>query len=166
MRAATCSERTNPIRMRDFARLTFCYDEIFARHGSPGDIGRARASPAIDAMTIDQSKRPTLQHVSCPAANASTTQFHIVRLAHFNHEFTRINKNLWMIFLCLGSASVSRATDSPARTCDVPLQRTSREQTAAQSFAVTVSHSAVRRVRSLATAERSRLIAVALPPGV
>jgi hypothetical protein len=93
VRAATCSKTANPIRMRDFARLTFCYDEILARHGSPGDIGRASASAAIDAMTIDQSKRPTLQHVSCPAANASTCELHRIRLAHFNHELTRINTN-------------------------------------------------------------------------
>jgi hypothetical protein len=78
--------------MRDFARLTLCYDEIFARHGSPGDIGRARASPAIDAMTIDQSKRPTLQRVSRPAANASTSELHKIRLAHSNHESTLLCK--------------------------------------------------------------------------
>jgi hypothetical protein len=93
MRAATCSKTANPIRMRDFARLTLCYDEIFARHGSPGHIGRAHTSPAIDAMTIDQSKRPTLQHVSCPAANASTSEIHKIRLPHFNHEFTLLRKS-------------------------------------------------------------------------
>ena len=93
VRTATCSKTADPIRMRDFPRLTFCYDEIFARHRSPGDIGRTGASPAINAMTIDQSKRPTLQHVSCPAANASATQFHTVRLPHFNHESTRMNTN-------------------------------------------------------------------------
>jgi len=81
MRAATRSETADPIRMRDFARFTFCNDKIFARHRSPGDIGRTGASPAIDAMTIDQSKRPTLQRVSCPAANASTSKLHTIRLA-------------------------------------------------------------------------------------
>jgi hypothetical protein len=79
--------------MRNLARFTYCYDEIFARHGPPGDIRRPGASPAIDAMTIDQSKRPTLQHVSCPAADASTSDLHIIRLAHFNHGFTRTNTN-------------------------------------------------------------------------
>jgi len=112
MGAATCSKRTNPIRIRNFARLTFCDDEIFARHRSPRDIGRTRASAAIDAMTIDQSKRPTLQHVSCPAANASASQLHKIRLAQFNHELTRMNTNL-------GSACVSSAG------CGVPPQRTS-----------------------------------------
>src|SRR5437870_9232436 len=111
MGAATCSKRTNPIRIRNFARLTFCDDEIFARHRSPRDIGRTRASAAIDAMTIDQSKRPTLQHVSCPAANASASQLHKIRLAQFNHELTRMNTNL-------GSACVSSAG------CGVPPQRT------------------------------------------
>jgi len=53
MRAATRSEGANPIRMRNLARFTFCHDQILARHRSPGDIGRAGASPAIDAMTID-----------------------------------------------------------------------------------------------------------------
>jgi hypothetical protein len=89
VRTATCSKTADPIRMRDFPRLAFCYDEIFARHRSPGDIGRTGASPAINAMTINQSKRPTLQHVSCPAANASTSELHTIRLAHFNHERTR-----------------------------------------------------------------------------
>src|SRR6266404_4559021 len=93
MRAATCGKGTNPMRLRDFARLTLCHDEIFAGHGSPGDIGRAGASPAIYAMTIAWGQGRTFQHVSCPAANASTTQFHIVRLPHFNHEFTRMNTN-------------------------------------------------------------------------
>ncbi len=67
--------------MRDFAWLTFRNDKIVARHRSPGDVRRTRASPAINAMTIDQSKRPTLQRISCPAANASTCEFHKVRLA-------------------------------------------------------------------------------------
>ena len=99
--------------MRDFARLTLCYDQIFAGHGSPGDIGRTRTSPAIDAMTIGPCHWPTLQHVSCPAANASTSELHIIRLAHSNHECTRMNTNL-------GSACVSRAG------CGVSPQRTSQ----------------------------------------
>lgn len=94
MRAATCSKTANPIRMRDFARVAFCDDKIFARHRSPGHIGGARAPPAIDAMTIDQTKRPTLQHVSCPAANASTSQLHKIHLTHFNHESTSVRKAL------------------------------------------------------------------------
>ena len=32
MCAATCSKRTKPIRVRDFARLTFCQDQVFAWH--------------------------------------------------------------------------------------------------------------------------------------
>src|SRR6266699_2077730 len=66
--------------MRNFARLTFRHDEIFARYGSPRDIGRAGASPAIYAMTIDQSQGATFQHVSCPAANASASELHIILL--------------------------------------------------------------------------------------
>jgi hypothetical protein len=92
MRAATCSKTANPICMRDFARFTFRNDEIFARHRSPCDIRRAGASPAIDAMTIDQRKRPTLQHVSGAAANASASEVHRIRLAHFNHESTLLRK--------------------------------------------------------------------------
>src|SRR5439155_827078 len=38
---------------------------------------RTRAFLAVDAMTVDNGKRPTLQHVSCPAANASTSDVHI-----------------------------------------------------------------------------------------
>ncbi len=37
--------------MRNLAR----YEQIFAGYGSPGDIGRARSSPAIDARTIASS---------------------------------------------------------------------------------------------------------------
>jgi hypothetical protein len=37
---------------------------------------RTRAFLAIDAMTIDHGQWPTLQHVSCPAANASTSELH------------------------------------------------------------------------------------------
>ena len=86
------AEGTNPVRMRNLARFTFCYDQIFAGYESPGDIRRSSASPAIDAMTVDQRKRPTLQHVSCPAANASASELHKIRLAHFNHEFTLLCK--------------------------------------------------------------------------
>jgi hypothetical protein len=93
MRAATCSKGANPVRMRDFARLTSYHPQVFAGHGSPGDIRRAGASPAIDAMTIARGRGPALQHVSCPAANASTSELHIISLAHFNHEFTRMNTN-------------------------------------------------------------------------
>src|SRR6266496_531684 len=92
MRAATCSKTANPIRIRDFARLTFCNDDIFATHRSPCDIRRADASPAIDAMTIDQRKRSTLQLVSGAAANASASEVHRIRLAHFNHESTLLRK--------------------------------------------------------------------------
>src|SRR5207249_2946138 len=73
-------------------RLTFCDDEIFATHRSPGDIGRAGASAAIYAMTIAQSKGRTFQHVSGPAANASTSKLHKIRLAHFSHEFTPMTR--------------------------------------------------------------------------
>ena len=58
----------------------FVTTKIFARDGSPGDIGRTRTSPAIDTMTIARGRGPTLQHVSCPAANASTSEFHIMLL--------------------------------------------------------------------------------------
>jgi hypothetical protein len=47
---------------------------------------RTRASPAIDAMTIDQCRRPALQHVSCRAANTSSSALHKIRLAHCNRE--------------------------------------------------------------------------------
>src|SRR5947208_9277640 len=79
--------------MCNLARLTLRHDQIFARHRSPGNVRRTGASPAIDAVTIAQSKGPTLQHVSCPAANASTSELHKIRLAHFNHELTRMNTN-------------------------------------------------------------------------
>jgi len=86
MRAAACSKTANPIRMRDFARFALCQNEILARYGSPRHIGRTRASAAIDAMTIDQSKRPTLQQVSCPAANASTSELHVfLSKTNFSH---------------------------------------------------------------------------------
>src|SRR6476659_5711958 len=93
MRAATASKAANTIGIRNFARPTFSDDQIFARHRSPRDVRGARAAPAIDAMTIDQSKRLGLQHVPCLAANASTDELHKIRLAQFNHEFTRMNTN-------------------------------------------------------------------------
>jgi hypothetical protein len=34
----TRSKGANPIRMRNFARLSFCHDQIFARHRSTSDI--------------------------------------------------------------------------------------------------------------------------------
>ena len=114
MRATTCGKRTNPIRIRNLARFTLCHGHILARHRSPLHIRRTSASPAIDAMTIYQRKWTTLQHVSCPAANASTSDLHIICLAHFNHEFTRTNTNF-------GSACASSAR------CGVPPQRTSRK---------------------------------------
>src|SRR5205823_12027621 len=76
MRAATRGKRTNPIRVRNLARLALCHDQILARYRAPRHVGRARTSPAIDAMTIDQCKWATLQHVSCPTANASTSELH------------------------------------------------------------------------------------------
>src|SRR5437763_10751430 len=79
--------------MRKLARLTLRHAQIFARHRSPGNVRRTGASPAIDEVTIAQSKGPTLQHVSCPAANASTSELHKIRLAHFNHESIRIKMN-------------------------------------------------------------------------
>src|SRR5205823_4693561 len=66
--------------MRNLTRFTVCHDQICAGHGSPRDIGRAGASPAIDAMTIAQLKWPTFQHVSCAAANASTSELHMISL--------------------------------------------------------------------------------------
>ena len=60
MSAATCGKRTNPIRMCDLARFGLCHYQIVARYRSPGDKRRARASPAIDAMTIAQFKWPAL----------------------------------------------------------------------------------------------------------
>jgi len=109
MRATTRGKTPNPMRMRDFARFTFCDDEIFARHRSPCDIRSTRATPAIDAMTIDQSNRPTLQHISCPAANASTSDLHKFVLAHFNCELTRMNTN------CCGPPEAGRPTAASFR---------------------------------------------------
>jgi len=77
MRATTRGERTNAIRVINLACVTLCHDQIFARYRSPLHIRRTGASPAIDTMTIDQCKWPALQHVSCPATDASTTEFHI-----------------------------------------------------------------------------------------
>jgi uncharacterized membrane protein YeaQ/YmgE (transglycosylase-associated protein family) len=93
MRAATSSETANPIRMRDFAWLTFGDDKVFARHRSPSDVGRSGASPAIDAMTIDQRSWSALQRVSCPAANASTDKFHIISLTQ-KSSATQFKKSL------------------------------------------------------------------------
>lgn len=76
MSTTTYGKRTKPIGVRDPARFALRHDQIFTRHRSPLHIRRTRASPAIDAMTIDQRRGPTLQHVSCPAANASTSDFH------------------------------------------------------------------------------------------
>src|ERR1041385_520881 len=89
MRAATGGKHSNPIRVRDLARFTFGHDQILARHCSPRHIGPARASPAIDAITITQEKRPTLQHVSCPAANASTSQLHIICVSSHSLSLTQ-----------------------------------------------------------------------------
>ena len=77
MSAATCAKRTNPVRVLNLARLALCHHQIPTRHRSPLYIRRTGASPAIDAMTIDQRRWPALQHVSCPAANASTSELHI-----------------------------------------------------------------------------------------
>jgi hypothetical protein len=100
MSAATRGKRTNPIRVRNLARLILRHEQILARHRSPGDMGRTRASPAIDAMTINQCHWPTLQHVPCPAANASTSDFHEICLTestpriHTNeHEFKYAGKH-------------------------------------------------------------------------
>jgi hypothetical protein len=81
MSAATRSKRTNPIRVLNFARLPLCHEQTPAWHRSPLYIRRTRASPAIDAMTIDECRWPALQHVSCPATNASTSNLHIICLA-------------------------------------------------------------------------------------
>src|SRR5262245_25121641 len=43
-------------------------------------------------MTIDQCTCSTLQHVSCPAANASTSELHKIRLTYSNHESTLFRK--------------------------------------------------------------------------
>ena len=92
MRAAAGGKRTNPIRVGNLARLTLLQDQILARHRSPRHMRGTCASPAIDAMTIDQSNWPALQQVSCPAANASTTELHMTLV-----------KFLWITQDCLGS---------------------------------------------------------------
>ena len=94
--------------MRNFARLTSCHADIFAGYGSPGDIGRAGASPTIYAMSIAQGKGPTLQHVSCPAANASASEFHIIFLTQnsFATLFcspTRSNSSFFLSYRPAGS---------------------------------------------------------------
>src|SRR5205823_14074703 len=89
----TRGKRENADRRGTVAHVTLCHTQIFAGHGSPGDIGRGRASRAIYAITHVERKRPALQHVSCPAANASTSELHKIRLAHFNHESTRMKMN-------------------------------------------------------------------------
>src|SRR6266487_5881457 len=66
--------------MRDFTRFALCHGQILAGHGSPCDIGRAGTPPAIYAMTVNQGKGPTPQHVSCSAANASTSELHMICL--------------------------------------------------------------------------------------
>jgi len=76
--AATRSKRTNSIRVRYLARFALCHDHILARYRSPLQVRCTGAPPAIDAMTINQSERPTPQHVSCPATNASTSDLHKV----------------------------------------------------------------------------------------
>src|SRR5205823_6320905 len=90
MRAATRGERTDPIRVYNLARFALCHDQVFARHSSPLHVRRTGASSAIDAMTIHQCRWPTLQHVSRPAANASTTDLHKIALPELikseNHE--------------------------------------------------------------------------------
>ena len=111
MSAATRGERTNPIGARNLARFAFSQDQIFARHCSPGQIRSTRAFLTIDAMTIDQRQWPTLQHVSCPATNASTGDLHKIRLAHSNHELTRMNTNPGKISAAT-CARVSRAGDA------------------------------------------------------
>src|SRR5262249_55159110 len=83
MRAATCSERSNPVRVWNLARFTLCHGHIFTWHRSPLHIGRTRASATVDAMTINQCRWPALQHVSCPAANASASDLHKIFTAHF-----------------------------------------------------------------------------------
>src|SRR5206468_10389479 len=131
--AATCGKRANPIRMRDLARFTFCYDQVLAAYASPSDVGRARASAAIDAMTIAQGRGPTLQHVSCPAANASTSQLHKISLAHFNHELTRMNTNYRCSCGRIGCASSFRFQSSLPVRLALGHHRLTRRQYASYS---------------------------------
>jgi hypothetical protein len=51
-------------------------------------MGRTSASPAVNAMTIDQCRRAALQHVSCPAANASTSELHVIHLPEQTNQET------------------------------------------------------------------------------
>src|SRR5438067_12782657 len=85
-------EIPNPSRILDIARFTFCHDQILPRDRSPLHVRRTGASPAIDAMTIDQSKRPALQHISSPTAKASTRQLHTICLASMNQETRKSGK--------------------------------------------------------------------------
>lgn len=80
MCAATCGKGTKPIRVRNPARFALRHDEIHARHRSPLHIRRTGASATVDTMTIDQSSWLTPHHVSCPPANASSTNFHTTDL--------------------------------------------------------------------------------------
>src|SRR5262249_54006471 len=66
-----------------------CHDQILARHRSPLHIRRACTSPAIDTMTINQRRRPALHDVSCPATNASTSDFHTIHLTEQMNQETR-----------------------------------------------------------------------------
>jgi hypothetical protein len=83
MSAATRGKRTDPIRVLNLAQVAFCHDQIVARHCSPSDIRRSRTFLAIDAVTINHRQWPTLQHVSGPATNTSTSQLHKIRLNAF-----------------------------------------------------------------------------------
>src|SRR6476619_6491448 len=92
MRAATGGERANSIRIRNLSRFALCHDQIFAWHRSPLHIRRTGASPAIDAMTIDQRNRPALQNVSRPTASTSTSDLHRICLAQSNHKLTLLHE--------------------------------------------------------------------------
>src|SRR5262245_66693610 len=99
MRAATCSERTNPICIRNLARLTFCHDQLLARHRSPLYIRSTRASSAINAMTINQCSWLTLQHIPCSTTNAPTSDFHTIHLPEqMNYEIRNTGTTV-MVFL-------------------------------------------------------------------
>jgi hypothetical protein len=66
-------------------------------------------------MTIDQRDWPTFQHVSCPAADAATCEFHKICLAQSNHELTRMNTNLNLpeSARCGDLVAVSRRNELP-----------------------------------------------------
>src|SRR5919198_1142149 len=100
MRAAAGREAPDPPGIRQLARLAFCDLQVLAGDRPPRDVGRAGASPAIDAMTIDQCMWSTLQHVPCPATNASTREFHKTHLAECNRELARLNTSLGGAQLC------------------------------------------------------------------